>query len=79
MRVQHNHVPLNERTGRERVEIALQEAEQDFQHGRTKFGVASLNHALWIALTADVEISELEARGWFNRIERAAGVWEQEL
>jgi hypothetical protein len=67
------------RDPRERLLEALTGAAKSFEEGDTKMGIASLNHALWTALTARPEVSEKEARAFYKRIEDAAKPWEQEL
>lgn len=69
-----------ERTTRPTVGVftAAEAAEASFKRGATKDGIASLNHALWIALTRPEEVSAKDARALYNRIERAADVWGQE-
>jgi hypothetical protein len=55
------------------VESVVAEAESSFERGDTKAGIATLAQALWIALGRTDGAREI-----YNRIERAAGVWESD-
>lgn len=58
------------------LEYALRETEQIFRSGRTKDGIVSLAHCLYVQAVEGPQLDEEAARDWFGRLTDAAGAWE---